>query len=55
MAVGLAIWLVSYFGWIPALRTLAPPSEDRPGRAWTMFAAHVVYGATLSALWRMVR
>lgn len=52
MPWAIAIWLVSYFGWIPALRILPPPSEDRPGRAWTMLAAHVVYGATLGALWR---
>jgi hypothetical protein len=50
----LAVWLVSYFGWIPALGIMPPPDEDRPGRAWTMLAAHAVYGATLGALWRAV-
>lgn len=47
----IAIWLVSYFGWIPAMHILPPPSEDRPGRAWTMLVAHVVYGASLRTLW----
>lgn len=51
----LIIWAVSYFGWIPALRILPPPSEDRPGRAWTMLSAHIVYGGTLGILWRMLR
>jgi len=54
MPWALAIWLVSYFGWIPALRLLPPPPQDRPGRAWTMLVAHVVYGATLGALWRQL-
>lgn len=51
-AVG--VWIVSYFGWIPALRILPPPSEDRPGRAWTMLAAHLVYGVALGAAWRVL-
>lgn len=55
MPWALAIWLVSYFGWIPALRILPPPPEDRPGRAWTMLLAHVVYGGTLGPAWRMLR
>jgi len=50
----IAIWLVSYFGWIPAMHVLPPPSEDRPGRAWTMLVAHLVYGASLGTLWRWI-
>ena len=50
----LGIWLVSYFGWIPALGILPPPTDDRPGRAWTMLGAHVVYGVALGAAWRAV-
>lgn len=49
----LAIWLVSYFGWIPALRILPAPHEDRPGRAASMLAAHVMYGVALGAFWRI--
>lgn len=50
-----AIWVVSYFGWIPAMRILPPPSEDRPGRAWTMVVAHLAYGVALGAAWRVLR
>lgn len=48
----LAIWVGSYFGWIPALGILPPPDRDAPGRAWTMFLAHLVYGLSLGVLWR---
>jgi hypothetical protein len=49
-AFGAAVWLVSYAGWIPALRILPPPHRDRPGRPLWMFVAHLVYGAALGAL-----
>ena len=47
---GAAVWLVSYQGWVPALRIMAPPSRDRPGRPQAMLAAHLVYGAVLGAI-----
>jgi hypothetical protein len=47
---GCAVWLVSYQGWVPALRIMAPPSRDRPGRPQAMLAAHLVYGAVLGAI-----
>jgi hypothetical protein len=49
-AFGAAVWLVSYAGWIPALRILPPPQRDRPGRPGWMLLAHLVYGAALGAL-----
>jgi hypothetical protein len=49
-AFGAAIWLVSYAGWVPALRLLPPPPRDRPGRQAALVLAHLVYGATLGAL-----
>ena len=49
---GLAVWAVSYKGWVPALGIMPPPEEDRPGRPQSMIAAHVVYGAALGALLR---
>ncbi|MFI6512216.1 DUF6789 family protein [Streptosporangium sp. NPDC050855] len=45
---GLAIWVVSYQGWVPMLGIMPPISDDRPGRPAVMAAAHVVYGATLT-------
>ena len=44
------VWLVSYQGWVPALRIMAPPSRDRPGRPQAMLAAHLVYGAVLGTI-----
>ena len=49
---GLAIWAVSYKGWISALGILPPPEDDRPGRPVVMVAAHVVYGLVLGRLVR---
>lgn len=51
-AYGLAVWAASYEGWLPWLGILPPAHRDRPGRRWTMVAAHLVYGATLGALTR---
>lgn len=48
-AYGLVIWLVGYEGWLPAMGILPPSHRDRRGRAATMLAAHLVYGAALAA------
>ncbi|GAB2444794.1 DUF6789 family protein [Streptosporangium sandarakinum] len=47
---GLAIWLVSYQGWVPGFGILPPISGDRPGRPAVMAAGHVVYGTVLAVL-----
>ena len=47
VGVALAIWAVSYQGWVPALGILPPADEDRPARPTVMAAAHVVFGAVL--------
>jgi predicted cobalt transporter CbtA len=47
---GLAVYAVSYKGWIPALGILPPPEHDRPGRQAVTAFAHGVYGAVLGAL-----
>ena len=46
----LAVWLVSYKGWLPFLRIMPPPEHDNKRRVATMVAAHVVYGSVLGAL-----
>jgi hypothetical protein len=51
---GAVIWLAGYDGWLPAMRILPPAHEDRPGRAGSIFVAHLVYGWTLGwTAWRL--
>lgn len=47
---GLALWVVGYEGWMPALRVLPPAHRDDRRRVGVMIGAHVVYGAVLGAL-----
>ena len=48
---GLAVWAVSYLGWVPRLLGAMPPAEDdRRDRVAVMIAAHVLYGGVLGAL-----
>lgn len=51
-ALGFAnlVYLVSYQGWVPALRILPPATDDNRERVVTMVAAHWVFGATLGAV-----
>ncbi len=51
-AFGLGVWLISYAGWVPALRIMPPISDDRPGRPTSMALAHVVFGGVLDRLLR---
>lgn len=46
----LAVWLVSYMGWVPALRLLPRADRDEPGRQPVMIAAHLVFGAVMGML-----
>ena len=46
---GVGIWVVSYLGWIPALRILPPATEHPKGRNGLLLVAHVVWGAALAA------
>jgi uncharacterized membrane protein YagU involved in acid resistance len=47
---GLAVWALSYLGWIPALRLLPPATQQRRERRRLMLAAHVVWGAATGLL-----
>lgn len=47
---GLAVWAVSYAGWVPASGLMLPPSVDRPGRPVTMVLAHLLFGVTMGLL-----
>jgi hypothetical protein len=46
-AYGALVWLGGYEGWIPAAGILPPAHRDRPGRAVSVYLAHLVYGWTL--------
>lgn len=48
IAYGLGVWAMSYLGWIPAARILAPAYHHPLRRNLLMIAAHVVWGLTLS-------
>ncbi len=49
MVFATLVWVVSYKGWVPALRIMPPPEKDRPGRPIAMLIAHWVYGLTVGA------
>ncbi len=51
-ALGFAslVYVVSYQGWVPALRIMPPASRDDTGRVATMVVAHWIYGAVLGGL-----
>jgi hypothetical protein len=51
---GLAVWVSSYEGWVPAAGVIPPAHRDRRGRAVAMLLAHVVYGGTLGEVARRV-
>jgi hypothetical protein len=48
--VALAVWKLSYDGWIPALGIMPPPERDEQGRQGALIAAHVAYGLALGML-----
>lgn len=52
MGYGLLVWVVSYMGWLPAVRLFpyAPKSEPAPRNALMIFA-HFVFGSSLAALY----
>ena len=52
LAWALAVYAVSYKGWIPALGIMPAPERDRSDRQAAMVIAHVVYGLALARLTR---
>ena len=50
-AAGVAVWVASYLGWIPALNILEPATRHPPRRNLLMIGVHLVWGsATASAI-----
>lgn len=43
---GVAVWAVSYLGWLPAAGILSPATKHPARRNALMIAAHLVWGAT---------
>ena len=54
-AYGVLVWGLSYLGWIPAMRILAPATSHPAERNLLMLAAHLVWGAALAASLREIR
>lgn len=52
VAAGVAVWLASYMGWIPSVRTLEPATEHPARRNLLMIWAHIVWGSTTAAAMR---
>ncbi len=49
------VWLVSYFGWVPALGIMPRPQRDQRGRPTSMLVAHWVFGGVLGFLMHRVK
>ena len=47
---GLAVWLVNYMGWLPAVGLFGPATRDANRRTGPIIAAHLVWGAALGLL-----
>jgi uncharacterized membrane protein YagU involved in acid resistance len=54
-AAGVAVWVASYMGWIPAVGNLEPATKHPPRRNALMIAAHVVWGTATAAAIRELR
>jgi uncharacterized membrane protein YagU involved in acid resistance len=52
---GLVVWAAGYLGWMPASGVLPQPWRQQAGEALVPVVAHVVYGATLGAVERVIR
>lgn len=50
-AYGIALFALSYCGWLPALNILPPPTRRPRGRNLLLIASHLVWGATLQELY----
>jgi uncharacterized membrane protein YagU involved in acid resistance len=50
MSFGVAVWLVSYMGWLPAVGLFGPATKDTRRRTALMIAAHLVWGACVGLL-----
>ena len=54
-AAGVAIWLASYMGWIPAVGTLEPATRHPARRNLLMIGVHLVWGSATAAAMRELK
>ena len=54
-AAGVAVWLASYMGWIPAVGNLKPATQHPPRRNLLMIGVHLVWGAATASAIREIR
>ena len=54
-AAGVAVWVASYMGWIPALNVLEPATKHPPRRNLLMIGVHLVWGSATAAAMRELR
>lgn len=52
---GVAVWLGSYMGWIPAVGNLKPATQHPARRNLLMIAVHLVWGAATAGAIRELR
>lgn len=50
--MGLALWIGSYLGWLPAMGILRPATQHPWRRNLLMIVAHLIWGVTLGELAR---
>ncbi len=53
--LGVAVWLASYMGWIPAVGTLEPATRHPARRNALMIGAHLAWGSATAAALRELR
>jgi uncharacterized membrane protein YagU involved in acid resistance len=54
-AAGMAVWLASYMGWIPAMNVLEPATRHPRRRNLVMIGVHLVWGAATASAMRELR
>ena len=54
-AAGLAVWLASYLGWIPAMNVLEPATQHPRRRNLLMIGVHLVWGTATASAMRELR
>lgn len=51
---GVAVWALSYLGWVPATRLMAPATRQPKARVSLMILAHVVWGSATALTYRAI-